>query len=444
MLKILFHKDLRTIAMKIFFIYLIIISPIVLLGQQTLTIGEAVETAIQLNFDIQIARNNAMIHTTNNTIGVAGGLPTVSINTTDNNALYDLDQKLSSGVDIRKNNVTSKSINTGISASMVLFNGFKIRATKEKLALLQSQSTFDLNAQIQQTIASVMMIYYDIIRQQNYLNIIQRSLDVSQQKLNITQARYHVGMANDADVLQAQIDLNTAEQNILSQHLTIDTEKIDLLLLMGVQQFYPIEIHDSIQFDRYIQQDTLCNFLKDNPVYLSANQQVKINEQIVNELKAQRYPSIRLLTAYNFTYNSSTAGFNLFTQNYGPSIGATLQIPIFNGTIFSTQQHIASYNVKNAVLQQENLYASLLADALKTYQSYENTLRQLAAQQQNYEAAGKLVSIVIQQFELKQATLLDVKTAQASFEQVGYLLVNLQYAAKIADIELNRLMFRLK
>ena len=133
----------------------------------------------------------------------------------------------------------------------------------------------------------------------------------------------------------------------------------------------------------------------------------------------------------------------MFTQNYGPTVGATLQVPIFNGNIYKTQQEIAYFNVENAKLQKESLLKSLEADAIKTYQSYESTLQQLESQEKSYADAGKLVSLLVQKFRLNEATILDLKAAQDSFESAGYMFVNLQYAAKTAEIELKRLIYRL-
>ena len=101
-------------------------------------------------------RNNTEINKINNSYGVAGGLPSVNASAGDNNSLIDLKQKTSSGIDISKNNVNSSSYNAGVTASMILFNGFKIIATKGRLNLLQMQSELQLNLQIQNTIAAVM------------------------------------------------------------------------------------------------------------------------------------------------------------------------------------------------------------------------------------------------------------------------------------------------
>jgi|SRR5450759_445067 outer membrane protein len=429
--------------MKRTLFYIILLLPCIAGAQVPLTLTNAIDTALQNNFDIQIAKNTAEINKISNTFGVAGGLPSVNATAGDNNSVYNLKQKTSSGLDITKNDVKSSSLNASLNASIVLFNGFKIIATKRRLSLLQNQSELQLNQQIQNTIAAVMVTYYDILRQQSYLNIIQSSLDVSSKKFDIIKERTNVGMANEADLLQAQMDLNMAEQNLKGQQLIIDQEKTNLLQLMGVKEFFPVIVHDTILIDNNIRKDSIINYLQNNQQYLSADQQVKITEQIVKELRSQRYPSIRVSTGYNFVYSSSSAGFNLFTQNYGPSVGATLQIPIFNGNIYKTQQEVASYNVRNAILQKESLLSSLIADALKTYQSYESTLQQLVSQQKSYDDAGRLVRIVITRFRLNQATILDVKAAQDSFEAAGYMFVNLQYAAKIAEIELKRLIYRL-
>jgi outer membrane protein TolC len=57
--------------------------------------------------------------------------------------------------------------------------------------------------------------------------------------------------------------------------------------------------------------------------------------------------------------------------------------------------------------------------------------------------SSQLVDVVLQQFNLGQATILDVKAAQNSFETSAYLLVNLIYSAKVAEIELKRLTYSL-
>ena len=424
-------------------LYIVFFLPLLATGQTTISLKSAIDTTLKNSFDIRIAGNIVGISKINNTYGVAGGLPSVNASLTDNESSTDVNQKLNSGVEIKKSGASGNTMTSSVTVGMLLFNGFRVMATKERLNYLQQQSELQLNLQIQNSIAAVMAKYYDIVRQQEYLKIIQISMDVSQKKLDIVTDRKNVGMANDADFLQAQIDVITAQQSIKTQQLVVNQAKTDLLQLMSQKLYYSYLVNDSIIVDRSIQLNTITSFLIKNPQYLSAEQQIKINEQIVREVSALRYPSLRLNTGYNLSRNQSDAGQMLLNQNYGPYAGVTLQIPIYNGNAYKVQKETAVFNVDNAKLQQQSLLNLLTADAVKTYQAYSTTLEQLDSQQGTIEMARKLINVIMLRFQVNQATILDVKAAQASYENSGYQLVNLQYAAKVSEIELKRLMYQL-
>ncbi len=424
-------------------IYLVSFLPLWGAAQSTLTLKSAIDTTLRNSFDIQIASNNFEASKINNTRGVAGALPSMSASVNDNQSVTNVNQELNTGVKINKPKSNGNTLNSSVTASMILFNGFKIMATKGRLEHLQQQSELQLNIQVQNSIATVMAKYYDIIRQQEYLKIIQSSLDVSQKKLDIITERKNVGMANDADYLQALIDVNTAQQNLKNQELVVEQTKTDLLQIMSQKQFYSFVINDSIVVDRSVQLSTVTSYLSKNPQYLSGEQQVKIYEQVVKEVAALRYPSLKLSTGYNVSRVQSSAGLYLLNQSYGPTAGLSLQIPIYNGNAYKVQKETAEFNVENARLQQESLLNTLTSDAVKTYQSYSTNLQQLDAQKKTIELSGKLIKVILQRFQVNQATILDVKAAQASYEDTGYQLINLNYAAKIAEIELKRLTYQL-
>jgi outer membrane protein TolC len=250
-------------------------------------------------------------------------------------------------------------------------------------------------------------------------------------------------MANDADYLQALIDVNTAQQNLKSQQLMVEQAKTDLLQIMSKKEFFAFSVNDSIVIDRSLQLNSITSFLSKNPQYLSAEQQIKINEQLVKEVSALRYPSLRFSIGYNVNRTKNSAGLTLLNQSYGPTAGLTMQIPIYNGNAYKVQKETAEFNLDNAKLQQESLLNTLTSDVVKTYQSYSSTLQQLDSQKNSNELSGRLIKLVLQRFQVNQATILDVKAAQASYENTGYQLINLKYAAKISEIELKRLTYQL-
>lgn len=409
-------------------------------AQDALRLPEAVNIALRNSLDLQLAANVVEANTILNNIGVAGGLPIVTGNLTDNEQRSSINQKFNTNDSaIRRKAAPTNNLNSNIAISILLYNGNRVIATKNKLAQLQKQSRELLNSQIQNIIGAVMTGYYDIVRQQSYLKTIERSIDASRQQLEIVQTRQNVGLANNADLFQAQIDLNALLQEQLSQLLIIDQAKTELLRLLTLRPDSVITIKDTILVDKTIILDQVLNSIHQNPDVVASEDQVRINELIVKETAALRYPSVRATTGYNLNRNKASAGQFSLNQNYGPSVGLTIGIPIYNGSTFKRQQKVAEIDVRNSELNKRVLIRDYSSQVVKSYQSYTAALKQLENERQNYILSSKLLELALSRFQFRQATIVDVRIAQQSFEDSGFRLVNLNFAAKSAEIELKRL-----
>ncbi|WP_291914976.1 TolC family protein [Chitinophaga sp. CB10] len=408
--------------------------------QDPLTLQQAVNIALKNSLEIQLAQNDVEANTLLNTYGYAGGLPLIQATATDNEQTTNLTQRLNSGEEIKRTGNVSNALQTGLGASIVLFNGRRVVATKRRLEQLQQLSGAQLDSMIQRVVANVELKYYDVVRQQSLAATLLQSIAVSQQKLDIVKARKEVGMANDADLFQAMVDINTQQQALQTQDLVIQQSKTDLLTLLTLRPDSAITIKDTVVVDKAISLDTILDRLyKENPRLQAADIQVRINELREREAAALRYPSVTANAGYNFNRTSASAGNVTFNQNYGPYVGAGLTIPIFNGGIYKKQQQVAAIDTRNAKLLKETYLRDYTAATVKSWQAFNNNLEQLATAQSTYDLSAKLVRLTVQQLQLGQATVIDVKTAQQSFEAAGYQLTNLAYAAKVAEIELKLL-----
>ena len=412
-------------------------------AQNMLRLPDAVNMALKNSLEVQLSKNFVETNTVLNNYGVAGGLPIVTTSLTDNEQISSINQKFNTGANILRDAAAANNFSLGVTGSILLYNGNRVVAAKSRLATLVNQSEQLLNAQIQNIMAGVMVGYYDVVRQQSYLKTIEKSIDASNQQLEIIKTRQFVGLANNADLFQAQIDLNALLQARQSQQLIIDQAKMELLRQLTLNPDSVINIQDTILVDKNILITDVLNNLNKNADIVAAQEKVKINELLVKETAALRYPSIRASTGYNFTRNQAAAGQILLNQNYGPFVGVSVGIPIYNGSVYKRQQKVAEINVGNAELDKQILIRDYNAQVVKVYQSYAITLQQLKTEQENYSLSNQLLELVLQKFKFKQATIVDVKNAQQSFEASGYRLVNLNFAAKSAEIELKRLANKL-
>ena len=409
-------------------------------AQNNLSLKEAVTIAIQNSYDIKLVENSLSIAQNNNNYGVAGGLPTVTANGTNNNTLTTINQTFpDASRNTTRNGVDGSTLNGGLSATMILFNGYRIAATKDRLASIQKQTEAVLQTQMLNTSSTVMQQYYNVIRQLAFLKTIEKSIEASEQRVAIVKTRQELGVANQADLLQSSLDLNALLQAKQNQLLVLDQVKADLYNTMVLPANSNYIFTDSIQVDQKMILSDVESKMKAHPLLQSAQQLINVNQFLEKETKALMYPTLRANTGFNYNSNKSAAGFILLNESYGPFLGFNLSIPIYAGSTSKRAYKNAQINTVSAKIQYDNTAQDLATELFKTYQNYQNSLKQTPTEIQNYEMSDALLTLVMDKFKLGQATIVDVKQAQQSFETAGFRLTSLRFSAKIAEIELKRL-----
>lgn len=433
--------------MKYFFVVILFLAGTLKGLSQTLSLQDAINIALKNSLDIQLAKNDVEARGILNNYGVAGGLPQVAATASNTEQITDINQKYDAGASTRTvttKGAASNTINASVTGTILLYNGMRVVSTKKRLDELEKQGQQLLNSQIQNIIAGVMTSYYDVVRQQTYIKTIDLSINVSQQQLDIVKTRQSVGLANNADLFQAQLDLNALLQSKQAQQLIIEQAKTELLRLLTLKTDSVVAVSDTIIADKSIALNSITDNLQSNADILAAEKQIKINELIVRETAAQRYPSVSANAGYSYNRSQNAAGQVLLNQRNGPLAGVTLNIPIYNGSALKRQQKAAEIDVRNAEIQKQVLVRDYSANAVRTYQAYNATLQQLETAEKNFRLAQQLVDLVLLRFQLRQATIVELKQAQESFEAAAYTLTNLSYAAKSSEIELKRLANQLK
>ena len=409
-------------------------------AQNNLSLKEAVTIAIQNSYDIKLVENNLSIAQNNNNYGVAGGLPTVTANGNNNNTLTTISQTFpDASRNTTRSGVDGSTLNGGLTATMILFNGYRIAATKDRLESIQKQTEAALQVQMLNTSSTVMQQYYNVIRQVAFLKTIEKSIEASEQRVAIVKTRQELGVANQADLLQSSLDLNALLQAKQNQLLVLDQVKADLFNSMVVPANSNYVFTDSIQVDQKMILSDVESKMKAHPLLQSAQQLINVNQFLEKETKALMYPTLRANTGFNYNSNKSAAGFILLNESYGPFLGFNLSIPIYAGTANKRAYKNAQINTVSAKIQYDNTAQNLSTELFKTYQNYQNSLKQTPVEIENYKMSDALLTLVMERFKLGEATIVDVKQAQQSFETAGFRLTSLQFSAKIAEIELKRL-----
>ena len=132
--------------------------------QRMLTIEEAVAAALKNNFDILLLKNDSAVYALNNSYAKAAFLPRFNASSAvlfNNN---NLKQKLADGSERKQNGIRSSNINASVNMNWTVFDGFRMFATRDKLAEFVTLGNLTIKNQLINTISDIIKTYYNIDR----------------------------------------------------------------------------------------------------------------------------------------------------------------------------------------------------------------------------------------------------------------------------------------
>lgn len=406
-------------------------------AQEVLTVEQAVEIALQNNYDIQLAENEAEIAKRNNTVGNAGMLPTVGATVSDNFTLNNLNQEFTNGTEINRNGVTGNTIAAGVALNWTLFDGLRMFATKGRLKRLAEIGELNFKDEVQTTVANVMLAYYDVVRAKQQLKALQDAISLSEERVKLADMRFQVGTSGKSDLLQAKVDLNAQKSSAMVQQRIIEQRKGDLNTLLSRNAETEFEVGDSIPV---MGEAPAVNDLDTkNFVLQAASKNVEVAQFAKKEAFSWFLPNLNGTVGYGYTRSQSTAGFSLFNQSYGLNAGFSLNIPLFNGLNTIRVNKIAAIEIESAQFNLERARFQVKLGYYRALKDFQNAKALLELEEDNILLADENVKIAAERFRLAQSTSIEYREAQLSYIDALTRLVNARYTAKAAETELLRL-----
>jgi outer membrane protein TolC len=310
----------------------------------------------------------------------------------------------------------------------------RIRATKERFEELEKIGDIALKDEITRVGYDVLIAYYNLERLQQQVRAINAIIDLSRERLNIAETRFNVGSAPKTDMLQASIDLNA--QQVALQNLLVQMRNTKSILnnLLRRDPATPLTPSDTgflirpIDFYQYKQKIDTQNFQ-----LLLAQRQRNVLVQDRRIINSQRLPVLALNSTSSYNRNVASAGLFLANQTYGPNIGLSLGIPIYNSNIFKTQLRANAVQQKQQQVRVDLLKTEIERDMQIAYQEYQNALNIVEIEKKNVKLAEENNFISSERFKKLQGNSIELRQAQLSLIEAQDRLINASFRAKLAE-----------
>lgn len=413
-----------------------------LFAQDTLSVEEALSIGMENNYSIRIAGNESKIAENNYTLGNAGFLPSLSATGSRSYSIQDSKQEFAQGgiPNSTTENAKSNSINASAALSLTIFDGLRMFTTYEKLKDLQALGEQQFRLTLENSVASIVSAYYNIIRQQKIYDVLQNTVEVSEQRIRIAETRKDLGSGSEYDLLQARADLNADKAAVIRQEVQLNDAKILLNEILARDINTEFAVMQTIPVEKELEySDLLQKAMQDNKQLAVA----RINQQVarleIRELQGERLPEVDLNAGYSFNRNESGAGFIELNQSDGFNYGLTARLNIFDGFNTGRQIENAKIRHKNRELALQDQELQVEAGLSAEFKNYLNSLQLVKLESENLIYAEQSLEIALERFKLGTINSIELREVQRTLISAESRLIQAQFEAKLAETELQRI-----
>jgi outer membrane protein len=404
-----------------------------------LTLKDAVEIALQNNYDIRLSKNTAAIAKNEVTLGNAGLLPNVAANYTIANSVQSTTQTRSDNTVNRISGANNTGRNYGVNLNWTIFDGFNMFATYDEFKQRDKLGQVRLQDTVQRTVASIIGTYYDLVNQQKQIEGLQGVINISRKQVRYASDRFEAGRVARLDVYNAQVALNTDTATLISQQQTFKASKIELNRIMARDPQTEFNISDTIMVDdKLILANVINQAQTQNPTILSAaiNQQISLIN--LKQVRSTRYPQVALNGGYVWSNSTNPAGFARVQQANGFNYGVVASINIFDGFNQWRRERNAKLQVENAKLNTAQTRLEIEAQISNLYSSYLSGLQLIKVGQSNVDLARKSLEISLEKYRIGTITPLEIREAQRNYLNAISVFYNAEFQSKLAETTLKQ------
>lgn len=339
-----------------------------------LTLDEAVNTALKNNYTIQSKNYDYMESLENVKLNNSNYLPKLD-------ASYGYTNTNKANVGFQSDEATAS-----LKLSYNLFNGFKDLATKESAKYLSLSSQYALNATKQDIVLDTKIAYINYLDKQNALETYKSAYVLFQEQFNDSQNRYNQGLIAKNDLLQVQVNMSSAKQNVVKAQGDLKVAIYQLSNILG-----GVNLNNEVI--QKIDEQALKSSIYDEKSLENRSeiQALQMNLESIKELEKSvtsgYYPKIDSSVSHNKYYDEISKDIELKEKNQNIA-NVTATWNLYNGGYDSSQSVI--YKTK---------YLSLKSQLEKTKLDIKL----------QYENAKSNLEVAIDNLETSKLALLQAK-----------------------------------
>ena len=282
-----------------------------------------------------------------------------------------------------------------------------------------------------QTIAA----YYEVLQQQNLLNVAESAVRMATEQLNVIQIQFEEGVVAKSDVLQMQVQLANYRQDLVSTQGNLEVANATLLNTIGLPEGTEFDATDNFSYTpfSFTLEECLEYALENRPDGAAALYRVRQAESQTDAARAGKRPSVSGVASKYIAAN----GVFQQDRNANWNIGVQLEWSVFDNNVTNANVNAAKAAVESAQADLENVRKNIRLQVRSAYthmKAAEENIRSTALAVSQAEEGSVIARV---RYEEGVDILLTVTNAQEKLNQArtNYFTALYQYNLYKAQLE---------
>ena len=285
--------------------------------QPALTLEQAIQLAMERNFDLRRTQYQALSSGQDLITARAAILPHLDFNASVSEIRLNGQQFTNTGVAIPGATTTNYSTQFSgrVQLTQLLFDGGKWWNNLAAADLNLAASDAGVDEQRLTTVFTVEQRFYELVRAQRQLKVLGDAAVRSRDQADFTQRLFEGGRATQADVYAARANRDNDEINRLGQEARVELARQDLALAIGADPAEPLAIVEPATMNQEPAQpppakDAVGKALSQRPSLKAFAFAAESQRNLASAAKGGYWPQLTAQLAYNRTTNN----FNTLTD----------------------------------------------------------------------------------------------------------------------------------
>jgi len=334
-----------------------------------------------------------------------------------------------------------RSSSWDVNANLSLFEGgqriflYRIAQAQKKINTL---SVEEAHKSLTRTLAQEVV---GVLTLEKVVALNKRLRDQRKDAFDLAKARFEVGAVTELDVLQAEIELGTAENTIASSERELEKRREELNQTLGINLESRFPIAETGGLTPYqFELDNLIGQAWQNRSDLEiAVLQAKQAKDNVNYSKGAYLPRVSIGASRSASEQAGAdQPFTLDPRNRNTTYYGSLTWNLFDG--FAREFDVASKKVdlRRSQESERDLRLSIERSVREAYRNMATVYDQMQTTNRNRELANRTLELERERYRLGATSALSLRDAQVTYEraETDHLSKELEYQSSLIALEL--------